>query len=50
MLSSTMKKGDKATGTSSATVSHDGKMLTLTSKGADASGKPVKMVVVYDKQ
>lgn len=50
MLSSTMKKGDKAAGTSSATVSHDGKMLTLTSKGMDASGKPVKMVVIYDKQ
>jgi hypothetical protein len=50
MLSSTMKKGDKAAGTSSATVSHDGKTLTLTSKGMDASGKPVKTVVVYDKQ
>jgi hypothetical protein len=50
MLSATMKKGDKAAGTSSATVSHDGKTLTLTSKGTDATGKPVKTVVVYDKQ
>ena len=50
MLSATMKKGDKAVGTSSATVSHDGKTLTLTSKGSDASGKPVKTVAVYDKQ
>ncbi len=50
MLSATLKKGDKAVGTSSATVSHDGKMLTLTSKGMDAKGKPVKTVVVYDKQ
>jgi hypothetical protein len=48
--SATMKKGDKAVGTSSATVSHDGKMLTLTSKGTDAEGKSVKTVSVYDKQ
>jgi hypothetical protein len=50
MLSSTMKKGDKAAGTSTAMVSHDGKTLTLTSKGTDAAGKAVKAVVVYDKQ
>jgi hypothetical protein len=50
MLSSTMKKGDKAAGTSTAMVSHDGKTLTLTSKGTDAAGKAVKTVVVYDKQ
>jgi len=50
MLSATMKKGDKAAGTSSATVSHDGKTLTLTSKGTDANGKPMKTVAVYDKQ
>jgi hypothetical protein len=50
MLSATMKKGDKAAGTSSATVSHDGKTLTLTSKGMDANGKPLKTVAVYDKQ
>jgi hypothetical protein len=50
MLSAAMKKGDKAAGTSSATVSHDGKTLTLTSKGTDANGKPMKTVAVYDKQ
>jgi hypothetical protein len=50
MLSATLKKGDKAVGTSSATVSHDGKTLTLTSKGMDANGKPLKTVAVYDKQ
>lgn len=49
-LSVTSKKGDKIVGTASATVSHDGKMLTLTSKGTDANGKPVKSVSVYDKQ
>lgn len=50
MTSATLKKGDKVVGSSSATVSHDGKMLTLTSKGTDANGKPVKSVSVYDKQ
>jgi hypothetical protein len=50
MTSATLKKGDKVVGTSSATVSHDGKMLTLTSKGTGADGKPVKTVSVYDKQ
>jgi hypothetical protein len=49
-LSTTLKKGDKTVGTTSATVSHDGKTLTLTSKGTDANGKPVKSVAVYDKQ
>jgi hypothetical protein len=49
-LSATSKKGDKIVGTTSATVSHDGKTLTLTSKGTDANGKPVKSVSVYDKQ
>ncbi len=49
-LSATLKKGDKIVGTSSATVSHDGKTLTLTSKGTGADGKTVKSVAVYDKQ
>lgn len=48
--SATLKKGDKAVGSSTATVSHDGKMLTINSKGTDAEGKPVKTVSVYDKQ
>ena len=50
MTSATLKKGDTIVGSSSATVSHDGKMLTLTSKGTDANGKPTKSVSVYDKQ
>jgi hypothetical protein len=49
-LSATLKKGEKTIGTSSATVSQDGKMLTLTTKATDANGKPVKTVSVYDKQ
>jgi hypothetical protein len=50
MTSATLKKGDKIVGTSSATVSHDGKMVTLTSEGSDANGKPTKSVSIYDKQ
>ena len=46
----TLKKGDKVVGSSTATVSHDGKMVTLTSKGTYANGKPVKSVSIYDKQ
>jgi hypothetical protein len=49
-LSATSKKGGKVVGSSSGTVSHDGKTFTLTSKGTDANGKPVKSVSVYDKQ
>lgn len=48
--SATLKKGDKPVGSSTATVSHDGKMLTITSKGTDAEGKATKTVSVYDKQ
>jgi hypothetical protein len=50
MTSATLKKGDKVVGTSSATISHDGKTLTLTSKGTDANGKATKTVSIYDKQ
>jgi hypothetical protein len=50
MSSATLKKGGKIVGTTSATVSHDGKMATLTSKGTDANGKPTKSVSIYDKQ
>jgi hypothetical protein len=46
----TLKKGDKVVGSSTATVSHDGKMVTLTSKGTYANGKPVKSVSIYEKQ
>jgi hypothetical protein len=49
-LSATSKKGGKVVGTTSATVSHDGKTLTLNSKGTGADGKPMKSVSVYDKQ
>src|SRR5580658_3716567 len=38
-LSATSKKSGKIVGSSSGTVSHDGKTFTLTSKGTDANGK-----------
>jgi len=50
MFSATLKKGDKVIGTSSVTVSHDGKITTVSGKGTDKDGKPVKQTQVYDKQ
>jgi hypothetical protein len=31
-------------------VSKDGKVLTITAKGTNASGQPVSSIIVYDKQ
>lgn len=44
------KKGGKATITSRAGVSADGKTLTLTQGGTDAKGQSVNSVTVYDRQ
>jgi hypothetical protein len=46
----TLKKDDKIVGTSTSTVSKDGKTTTLSGKGSDASGKAVSSVQVYDKE
>ena len=46
----TMKKGGKVVGTSSSTVSHDGKTTTLNSSGTWPDGKQVKILQVFDKQ
>ena len=43
-------KGGKASITSKAVISKDGKTRTLTTTGTDKDGKPVRNVVVYDKQ
>jgi hypothetical protein len=43
-------RGGKVVGTGKSVVSADGKTLTLTSKGTDASGKTSSSVAVYDKQ
>jgi hypothetical protein len=50
MFSATLKKGDKIVATSTSTVSHDGKMTTLSSKGTDPAGKPVRSTSIFDKQ
>lgn len=44
-----MRKG-KAVGTTTRTVSADGKVLTLASKGTDAKGAAYDDVLVFDRQ
>lgn len=44
------KKGGKVIGHSTRTVSKDGKVLTLSSKGTSADGVAYDNVMVYDKQ
>jgi hypothetical protein len=50
MFEATLKKGDKIIATSHSTVSHDGKMTTISGKGTDKDGKPMKQTQVFDKQ
>jgi|SRR3974390_654082 len=45
-----MTKAGKVIGTATILVSRDGKVLTITSKGHHADGKPFNEVAVYDKQ
>lgn len=49
-LTSTLKKGGKVVSTSRRVVSNDGKTLTLTINGTNASGEKTHTVAVYDKQ
>jgi hypothetical protein len=49
-LSFELTKGGKTVGSGTSVVSADGKTLTRTSRGTDASGKTVSSVAVYDKQ
>jgi hypothetical protein len=49
-VKSTQKRGGKVIGTTTRTVSRDGKVLTLTSKGTSPTGAPYDNVMVYDKQ
>jgi hypothetical protein len=46
----TFKKAGKVTGHIKRVVSQDGKILTWTSEGTDAKGKPSKSVVVLDRR
>jgi hypothetical protein len=47
---SVQKKNGKQIGTTTRTVSKDGKVLTLTSKGTSAAGAAFNNVLVFDKQ
>jgi hypothetical protein len=49
-LSFKLIKGGQPVASGTSVVSADGKTLTLTSKGTDASGKTVSSVSVYDKR
>jgi hypothetical protein len=44
------KKGGKVTATQTSVISADGKTRTVTTKGADAAGKSLNNVAVYDRQ
>ena len=49
-VQSTQKMGGKVIGTTTRTVSKDGKVLTLNSKGTSPAGVPYDNTMVYDKQ
>lgn len=49
-ITSTQKKAGKVVGTTTRTVSKDGKVMTLASKGTSASGAALNNTLVYDKQ
>jgi hypothetical protein len=49
-FTSEAKKGGKLLFTTKTTFSDDGKVMTLTTTGVDADGKPIHATRVYDKQ
>jgi hypothetical protein len=49
-IQSTLKKDDQALATSTAVVSQEGKVLTITTVGENGIGKPFTSVFVYEKQ
>ena len=49
-VESTQKKAGAVTGTTVRTISEDGKVLTLSSKGTGAKGDAYDDVVVFDRQ
>ena len=50
MFSASLMKGGKEVAKSTATVAHDGKTSTVTTKGTGPDGKPFSSSSVYDKQ
>lgn len=49
-IQSTLNKGGKVVATAVTTVSNDGRVLTITSKGTNTLGRQFTNVSVYDKQ
>jgi hypothetical protein len=49
-LESTLKKAGKIVNTGRNTVSADGKTMTYTSKGTNASGQPTSATTIFDRQ
>jgi hypothetical protein len=49
-IQSTFSKDNNVVATATSLVSNGGKVLTITTKGSDANGKPFSSIAVYDKQ
>jgi len=49
-VTAVLKKGGKTLVTTKSVVSKDGKVTTNTEKGANAQGRPINQVTVWDKQ
>jgi hypothetical protein len=49
-IQATLKKGNQVVATATAVVSHDGKELTVTTKGTDINGNHFTNVLVYQKE
>jgi hypothetical protein len=49
-VKSKLKRGGKAVGTTTRTISAHGKVMTLATKGRDVKGAPYDNVMVFDKQ
>lgn len=49
-VKATQKRGGKVAGTTTRTISADGKVLTLATKGTDAKGTAYDDVLVFDRQ
>lgn len=50
IVESIMKRGGKPVGTSTRSISADGKTLTLVTRGTDAKGQMTTATLVYDRQ
>jgi hypothetical protein len=50
MIQSTFSRDNNVVAKATSLVSNGGKVLTITTKGSDANGKPFSSIAVYDKQ